>query len=420
MKFAPPQIAKSPREQKVLWATVNHYIMTAEPVGSKVLTTEYGFDISAATIRHVMQMLDRSGLLYQPHTSAGRVPSNSGYRVYVDELIDPTQYGAASASAFSANNFSSSGFASNSFNPSGGNLGGGVLGQRQLEMLLREVAQILATISGCVAMVTAPNLQMTRLRHLQLMRVEGQKIMAIAVNEAYQTASVLVELPDTITATVDPDVLDAELGILNNFLNGHLRERRWSEVNENLQWDELDREFRRYSDLLQQVLTKLMHLSVPVNFGELFISGLTELLRQPEFSNLSQLQMVMHLLENGHNDLLAVMPPLHSPPLQTNPLNRKPLNNNLSGSLSGKLVDPPASPSLVSNFASNYQVSVQIGNEIPLEPIQNCTFISSPYTCDHYPVGVVGVLGPMRLDYQRAIAGVQAAADYLSESISHR
>ncbi len=371
-----------------------------------MLTTEYGFDISAATIRHVMQMLDRSGLLYQPHTSAGRVPSNSGYRVYVDELIDPTQYGETCASAFS-NVFSNSGTVhslspslQSSFKPSGA-----VLGQGQLELLLREVAQILATISGCVAMVTAPNLQMTRLRHLQLMRVEGQKIMAIAVNEAYQTASVLVELPDTITQGVDPNVLEAELGILNNFLNEHLRDRRWAEVNENLQWDELDREFRRYSDLLQQVLTKLMQLSVPVNFGELFISGLTELLRQPEFSNLSQLQMVMHLLENGHNDILAVMPPLYPQALP-----------NQSSPHKAKLSDNPHPVTL----GGNSQVSVQIGNEIPLEPMQNCAFISSPYTCDHHPVGVVGVLGPMRLDYQRAIAGVQAAADYLSESISHR
>ncbi|MEI6427334.1 MAG: heat-inducible transcriptional repressor HrcA [Pseudanabaena sp. ELA607] len=383
----------SPREQKVLHATVAHYIMTAEPVGSKVLTAEYGFDISAATIRHVMQMLDRSGLLYQPHTSAGRVPSNSGYRVYVDELIDPLQYGAASASAFNGNSL-----IGNNWHTIGGTNGalGGVVGQRTLEVLLREVAQILATISGCVAMVTAPNLQATRIRHLQLVRVEGQKVMAIAVNDAYQTASVLVELPATISATIEPEVLDAELGILNNFLNLHLRQRRWSEVNENLQWDELDREFRRYSDLLQQVLTQLMHLSVPVAFGELFISGLTELLRQPEFSNLSQLQMVMQLLENGRNDLLTIMPPLSS----------KPLHQSLHSVTT-------------TNLGHNSQVSVQIGSEIPLEPIQNCTFISSPYNCDDCPVGVVGILGPMRLDYQRAIAGVQAAADYLSESISH-
>src|SRR4028119_1978832 len=77
------------RQQHILWATVRHYIATAEPVGSKALVDEYNLSVSPATIRNAMGVLEKAGLLYQPHTSAGRVPSDSGYRMYVDKLIKP-------------------------------------------------------------------------------------------------------------------------------------------------------------------------------------------------------------------------------------------------------------------------------------------------------------------------------------------
>ncbi|MFM2433040.1 MAG: Heat-inducible transcription repressor HrcA, partial [Cyanobacteriota bacterium] len=79
----------NPRQQQVLQATVRHYVATAEPVGSNVLAREYNMSVSSATIRNAMGALEREGLLYQPHTSAGRIPSDSGYRLYVDHLMQP-------------------------------------------------------------------------------------------------------------------------------------------------------------------------------------------------------------------------------------------------------------------------------------------------------------------------------------------
>ena len=79
----------SARHQNILKATIEHYIATAEPVGSKTLAEEYNFNVSSATIRNAMGRLEEAGLLYQPHVSAGRIPSDSGYRTYVDHLIIP-------------------------------------------------------------------------------------------------------------------------------------------------------------------------------------------------------------------------------------------------------------------------------------------------------------------------------------------
>lgn len=345
------------REQKVLWATIDHYIHTAEPVGSKALVAEYDFDISPATIRNVMNMLDRSGLLFQPHTSAGRIPSDSGYRVYVDELIDP-----ASELTYSTNQFMAS--------------KGDRFGKSSLDGILRDVAQILATLSGCIAVITAPNMQTMRIRHLQLVMVADRKIMAIAVSDTYHTASVTMDLP----SETKPELLEGELNILNNFLNEHLRDKNWSELNSALHWDDLDRQFCQYAVLLQQSLQQLMRLCDRTALGQMFISGLTELLRQPEFSNLQQVQNIVQLLEADRASLMAL------------------------------IVDQP------SHGANS--VSIKIGSEISIEPIQNCTFISSTYLCDDKPVGTVGVLGPTRLGYTRAIASVQAAASHLSEAIS--
>src|ERR671932_2387100 len=83
------QVSLTNRQQQILWATVRHYIATAEPVGSKALADEFNLSVSPATIRNAMGTLEKAGLLYQPHTSAGRVPSDSGYRIYVDRLITP-------------------------------------------------------------------------------------------------------------------------------------------------------------------------------------------------------------------------------------------------------------------------------------------------------------------------------------------
>jgi heat-inducible transcriptional repressor len=84
------KISLSHRHQQILWATVRHYIATAEPVGSKTLAEEYNLNVSPATIRNTMGFLEKAGFLYQPHTSAGRIPSDSGYRVYVDQLMTPS------------------------------------------------------------------------------------------------------------------------------------------------------------------------------------------------------------------------------------------------------------------------------------------------------------------------------------------
>jgi heat-inducible transcriptional repressor len=366
MAQSSPNIMKATlttREQKVLWATVDRYIATAEPVGSKVLLEEYKFDISAATIRNVMGVLDKFGLLYQPHTSAGRIPSHSGYRVYVDELISPPDdlsshmHQKLSQSIHLTTNCS-------------------------LEMLLRSVAHILATLSGCIALIAVPHVQSSKIRHIQLIEIDARKVTIVAVSDSYHTASVLVDLP----ASPDTSSLSEELQILNNFLNARLRDRPWHDL-ANLNWLDLDAQFRKYATVLEQPLRELTRVCNPPEMGQIFISGLTELLRQPEFSQLSQVKAIVQLLEENQADLFPLI--FQQPEL-----------------------------------SDRRRVKVKIGSEISLEPIQNCTLISCTYNNfnnnESTVAGSVSVLGPTRLAYERAIASVQAVADHLSGTITQR
>ncbi|MCL6435442.1 MAG: heat-inducible transcriptional repressor HrcA [Leptolyngbyaceae cyanobacterium HOT.MB2.61] len=348
------------RQQQVLWATVRHYIATAEPVGSEALVKEYNLSVSSATIRNAMSVLEKSGLLFQPHTSAGRVPSDSGYRIYVDQLITPANELTFQVEQLLADRLNREDWS--------------------LEALLRGAAQILATISGYITLITLPLTNTTYLRHVQLVPVDPGRVMLIFVTDSYETQSVLMDLPDS-EGGPEPELLERELQILSNFLNDQLRGRAIAELN-TLDWTEMDREFERYADFLRAVRAEVTRRSQSSAPTQIMVSGLAEVLRQPEFSELHQIQTIVHLLEEEQDQLLPLIFEQSEP--------QKP----------GK------------------RLTIRIGSENPLEPIRTCTLISSTYQRGTIPVGSVGMLGPTRMVYENAIALVEAAADYLSDALS--
>lgn len=357
------QVNLTNRQQQVLWATVRHYIATAEPVGSEALVKEYNLSVSSATIRNAMGVLEKIGLLYQPHTSAGRVPSDSGYRIYVDQLITPSNEYTLQLEQLLTDRLNCADWS--------------------LEALLRGAAQILSTVSGYVALITMPQTYSTQLRHVQLVQVDPGRVMLIFVTDSYKTQSALMELPASEDGVLpDPDLLERELQILTNFLNSELRGRTIAEL-ATLDWSELDREFQRYADSLRTVLSELTRRSQAPASTQIMISGLSEVLRQPEFSEVHQVQTIVHLLEEEQDQLLPLI-------------------------FEGPSLDQ-----------SGRRVSIRIGSENPLEPIRTCTLISSTYCKGTIPVGSVGVLGPTRMVYENAIALVEAAADYLSEALTN-
>jgi heat-inducible transcriptional repressor len=357
------QVQLTNRQQHILWATVRHYIATAEPVGSKALLEEFNLGVSSATIRNVMGVLEKSGLLYQPHTSAGRVPSDSGYRIYVDNLIAPSEAITSQVEQALSTRLKWEDWS--------------------LEALLHGAAQILSTLSGCITLITMPLNSGAVLRHLQLVQIEAGKVMLIVVSEGYETHSTLLDIPPAPDGSKrDAEVIDRELQIVSNFLNSHLRGKSLLEL-ANLDWTQLDREFHYYGEFLKTSLVELSHRKLAPERAQIMVRGVSEVLRQPEFSQLQQVQTIIQLLEEEQEQLWRL------------------------------IFDEPDI-----GEAKKSRVTIRIGAENPLEPIRTCTLISSTYRRGSVPVGSIGVLGPTRLDYENAIAVVAAASEYLSEAIS--
>ncbi|AFY75647.1 heat-inducible transcription repressor HrcA [Pleurocapsa sp. PCC 7327] len=351
------------RYQNILKATIQHYIATAEPVGSKTLVEEYNFSLSSATIRNALGRLEKEGLLYQPHTSAGRIPSDWGYRIYVDRLIVPDEKIGRKIEQ--------------------------LLNQQlnwekwSYEALLQRATQILANLSGYIALITMPQTSPNQLRHLQLVRVSSSQVMLIIVTDSYQTQSVLMDTSNLGLEESQENLegVEEELQILTNFLNSKLRRRSLTEL-VTLDWQEIDQEFTRYANFLKTLLKELSHRFHYSPLIPIMIHGVSEVLRQPEFSQLQQVQTLLHLLEEEQDRLLPI------------------------------IFEFPESETL------SRRVSIKIGSENPLESMRSCTLISAVYRQGDNPAGSVGIIGPTRMLYENIIPLVESTADYLSEALS--
>ncbi|WJI23963.1 heat-inducible transcriptional repressor HrcA [Thermosynechococcus sp. QKsg1] len=349
-------IELSDRQKQILGATINHYIATAEPVGSKAIATEYNLNVSPATVRNTMLLLEKSGLLYQPHTSAGRVPSDSGYRVYVDELIQPIPDVARKAESLLSERF--------------------IWGQQRLEVILRQAAQLLSDLSGYITLITLPNRLERQIRLIQLVALEPHQVMVILVLDTYETQSALIQLDQ---GEEEPELRERTVQVLTNFLNHQLQGRSLVELSA-IDWQKLDLEFQTYSQQLQTLLRQLSD-RYSQQGTSFVISGLADVLQQPEFSQVEQVQMLLHLLEDQQDQL---------------------------------------APLISSDSQAPSQVQIRIGSENTLAPMQSCTLVYSCYCYGDSPVGSIGILGPTRMPYARIIPLVATAADYLTEQVSRR
>ena len=364
----------NPRQQNILRATVRHYVSTAEPVGSKSLASAaYNLQVSSATIRNVMSALEASGLLYQPHTSAGRIPSDSGYRAYVDELMAPSEPLIRQMESTLSQRIGGQGQA--------------------IEALLRESAQILAGLSGYIALVTLPQMNEAVIKHLQLVRVSDDQVLLVVL-DSYSNHSVLLPLPrpsqPPSTEPADSDErIDRELQILSNFLTEQLKGKSLQAAT--LDWADLDQAFQRYAHDLQQAIAEIDRRSRPSPATQILVSGLAEVLGQPEFAERSQLLSLVQLLEDGRDQLW-------------------PLISTTALADSGSR--------LFGEDSENQQLRIWIGAENPVTPMQSCALVTSTYGRTPGPVGSLGVLGPTRMLYENAVAAVSAAANYLTDAVA--
>lgn len=260
------------RQQEVLRATVRHYVDTVEPVGSHALVRRFGFPASPATVRSAMGALEQRGLLTQPHTSAGRIPSQQGYRLYVDQLLPAP---GAVASQLDKE------------------LAGLSLQWAALDDLLLYVARRLSDLTGLLSLISRPRSRASRLQEIRLMP-SSDSLLVILLQGTGLSTSLHLRLP--------PGIL-GELPILERWTNGQLR----SPGEAAIAWELLPAELASSGRLLRQALDS-HSLLTDGGAGAVVAAGLGGLLGQPEFSRTSSLLPLVQLVETHPNQVLGPQP----------------------------------------------------------------------------------------------------------------
>lgn len=255
----------TPRQQQILLAVIQDYISTGEPVGSRTLSKKYDLGLSPATIRNELADLEDEGLLRQPHTSAGRVPSDTGYRVFVDHLMDRQAALPPEQERL---------------------LQDWKLLSRDLPELMQQTAKLTAVLSGCTAIVRAPRQTSSRIKYLQLLSVSETEALLVMITDRGVVTNQLVTLPSPLSAE--------ELTIITNFLNDHLRNQPLDRLTQ-YAVSKISREMARYERVLEELYQRL---SATQDAGErLYLSHTSLLAQQPEFSEAGKVGPLLTLLE---------------------------------------------------------------------------------------------------------------------------
>ncbi len=255
------------RKIKILEAIISDYISTAEPIGSRTIAKKYDLGISSATIRNEMSDLEEMGLIVQPHASSGRVPSDKGYRLYVDKFM--RQKDLAEEQMLFLHNM-----ISNNIN--------------QIDYLIQETAKAISMLTHYTTIVSEPQSQKTILKHLQLIPLDETSIVLVLVTDGKIVRNHNLQVKETPSI----DVLNKLSNILNTYFQGHsLEEIDIATVTK------LKREFSEHSELLSEVLTSVVEIIQSIDNVQVFLSGTKNILGFPEFSDVEKAKGIFQTLE---------------------------------------------------------------------------------------------------------------------------
>lgn len=260
------------RQKSLLLLVIRDYIDTAQPVGSKHLVERYHLDLSSATVRNEMSALTDMGYLRQPHTSAGRVPSEDGYHFFVGQMVNQAELPASVQQTISHQFYQS---------------------RPDVEQWMTLAASVLAHQSQAVSMVTAPRPEQARFKHVELISTQGRQVLMVLVMTGGEVNQQILTLAEPVTQ----ERLSQTAARLNPALNGR-----------NL--DELSVLPTRSDALEQDILTLIvadMRRATERVSGQIYTDGQTNLLAEPEFAESDDARRALRLFEERSTlqDLLA-------------------------------------------------------------------------------------------------------------------
>ncbi len=258
----------STREKEILKALIDHYITTAEPVGSQAISRRYIPGLSSASIRNVLQDLEQMGLIEQPHTSAGRVPTDRGYRFYVDALLRPENLTLAEEEKIKNELLSEQPAA--------------------FEEILEQTSKILANVSQQLGVSIAPNFEKGVLTRIKLIPVAERKILVVLAVKSGLVRTILLE--------VDSEIRQSSLEETEQVLNERLCGLTLGEIKESKK-ERLQEVTGGDAKLLHLFLDTSDNMMAALESDQLHLGGTTNILNQPEFKDRQKLRSLIQVLE---------------------------------------------------------------------------------------------------------------------------
>ena len=252
------------RKTKILQAIIRNYLETGEPVGSRTISKYTDLNLSSATIRNEMADLEEMGYILQPHTSAGRIPSDKGYRFYVDAMMEQKEREVVEMKEMLVER------------------------QDKMETLLKQVAKILAKNTQYATMISAPQMQRNKLKFIQLSRVDDNQVLAVIVVVGNVIKNKILSVNGALT--------DETLLKLNILLNTHLNGLSMEEINLGM-ISALKAQAGIHSDIVSEVIDAVAEAIKADEDLEIYTSGTNNIFRYPELADQSKASELINTFE---------------------------------------------------------------------------------------------------------------------------
>jgi len=330
----------SPRQELLLGKVVDGFAATGQPVSSKALAADPDISCGSSTIRNELAVLEEQGLLAHPHTSAGRIPTDSGHRYFVDRLL-PVRREA----------------------PSGLQLS---LVRREVDEAMRKTTETLSQVTNLLAIVTAPPIATTTIRHIEVLPLQPQVLMVVIITSTGGVSKRVF----TFERPVDPGLADWAASYLNEQLVGMGLGARM--LHGKLDDPGLRPSERAFMHAIAPAFTELAGTAE----NTLYVDGAARLLTEHRFQDVTQLNDLLEALERRVS-LLGVL----------------------------------------SRALGERDIYVRIGSENEMPALRSLTLVAGNYGLPQRNLGTVSVIGPTRMDYAQAIRTVREAALQLSRFV---
>ena len=322
------------RKITILKAIIKTYLETGEPVGSRTISKYSELKLSSATIRNEMSDLEEMGYIIQPHTSAGRIPSDKGYRFYVDQIMQEKDNEVTEFKDMMVQKVD------------------------KLELVLKKMAQVLAANTNYAAMISGPSYHKTKLKFIQLSRVEAHKLLVVVVVEGNIVKNTMIDIAEELG--------EQELLNLNILLNSSLNGLTIEEINLDI-ISRLKEDAGIHSQVVELVLNEVAEaIKAGGEDLQIYTSGATNIFRYPELSEGDKASKLIGTLE--HKEMLQEF---------VSEVNTQ--NGGDAG------------------------IQVYIGDETPVQSMKDCSVVTANYDLGGGLRGTVGIIGPKRMDYEKVL-----------------